>query len=103
MKEAGMEAEICRVLELNVVVSCMLFQNAVEAAINPVPLMFSVKVGPPAVAFDGNRLVTAGVSLKGWVLLPQPASRESNTRAQAAADANLARRRMGSLLPTCKL
>jgi len=70
---------------LNAVVCAALFQYTTDVEMKPVPEIFNVKPGPPAVALDGKRLMIAGVSLKGWLLLPQPTSSTSITATDTSA------------------
>ena len=85
-------------MALKVAVSCVLFQKTVDCAIKPVPVMFRVNEGPPAVASVGNRFRMMGVSLKGWeLLLLQPPIRITTMAATyASADG---RKRINSVLP----
>ena len=57
------EMESCVEVALNAVVCAALFQYTTDVEMKPVPEIFNVNPGPPAVALDGKRLMIAGVSL----------------------------------------
>jgi hypothetical protein len=62
MSAAGTEAVTC-VAETKVVVRAVPFQFTVEPLTNPEPVTVRVKVGPPAVAEFGDRLVITGFTI----------------------------------------